>query len=109
LFEYVIGTLKTAFAHGRLTRDELDARAGQASAARTKPTWPRSWPASRAQSGMPATSRPRPPAPPAGRWPLARAAVKAGMCPIIAAVAVRAASTAVPGGARRRTTRQHRP
>ena len=33
--EYVIDTLKTAFVHGRLTRDGLDARAGQALAART--------------------------------------------------------------------------
>ena len=33
--EQVIGTLKDAFVHGRLTRDELDARAGQAPAART--------------------------------------------------------------------------
>jgi hypothetical protein len=33
--EQVIGTLKDAFVHGRLTRDELDARAGQALAART--------------------------------------------------------------------------
>jgi hypothetical protein len=31
----VIGTLKHAFVHGWLTRDELDARAGQALAART--------------------------------------------------------------------------
>ncbi len=33
--EQVIDTLKTAFVHGRLTRDELDARAGQALAGRT--------------------------------------------------------------------------
>ena len=33
--EYVIDTLKDAFVHGRLTRDELDARAGRALAART--------------------------------------------------------------------------
>ena len=33
--EQVIETLKTAFVHGRLTRDELDARAGQALTART--------------------------------------------------------------------------
>jgi DUF1707 SHOCT-like domain len=33
--EQVIGTLKTAFVQGRLTKDELDARAGQAFAART--------------------------------------------------------------------------
>jgi hypothetical protein len=33
--EQVIDTLKTAFVHGRLTRDELDARAGRALVART--------------------------------------------------------------------------
>jgi hypothetical protein len=39
--EQVIETLKDAFVAGRLTRDELDARAGQALAARPTPTWPR--------------------------------------------------------------------
>ena len=33
--EQVIEALKDAFAHGRLTKDELDARAGRALAART--------------------------------------------------------------------------
>ena len=33
--EQVIDTLKTAFVHGRLTRDELGARVGQTLAART--------------------------------------------------------------------------
>ena len=33
--EQVIGTLKTAFADGRLDKDELDARVGRALAART--------------------------------------------------------------------------
>jgi len=33
--EQAIDTLKTAFVHGQLTKDELDARAGQALAART--------------------------------------------------------------------------
>ncbi len=33
--EQVIETLKTAFVHGRLTKDELDTRAGQALSART--------------------------------------------------------------------------
>ena len=33
--EQVIDTLKDAFTQGRLTRDELDARTGQALAART--------------------------------------------------------------------------
>src|ERR671922_2512016 len=33
--EQVVGTLKTAFAQGRLTKDEFDARIGQALASRT--------------------------------------------------------------------------
>jgi hypothetical protein len=33
--ERVIGTLKAAFVQGRLTKDELDARIGQALASRT--------------------------------------------------------------------------
>ena len=33
--EQVVETLKTAFVHGRLTKDELDTRAGQALTART--------------------------------------------------------------------------
>src|SRR6266487_6903659 len=33
--EHVIDTLKTAFVQGRLTKDELDARVGQAFASRT--------------------------------------------------------------------------
>ena len=47
--EQVIETLKVAFVHGRLTKDELDARAGQALSAQTRadlrsdrsrPGWP---------------------------------------------------------------------
>ena len=77
--EQVIDTLKNAFVDGRLTRDELDARAGQAFAARTygdlaaltadippARLWPvrharppRLWPVRHA----------RPPRPAAGRWP----------------------------------------
>ena len=33
--EQVVGTLKTAFVQGRLTKDELDLRMGQALASRT--------------------------------------------------------------------------
>ena len=46
--EQVIEALKNAFVQGRLTRDELDTRAGRTLAARTRadprrpaPTWPR--------------------------------------------------------------------
>ena len=49
--EQLIESLKAAFVQGRLTKDELDARAGQAFAARTyadlprsPPTCPPGWP-----------------------------------------------------------------
>ncbi len=83
--EQVIGTLKDAFVHGRLTKDELDARTGQALTARTY-----------ADLAVltadippgPAVAGPgRPPAP-ARRRPLARAAVKSGICLFIAAAAI---------------------
>jgi hypothetical protein len=50
--EQVIEMLKNAFVHGRLTRDELDARAGRRLPRGLAPSWPRSPPTSRtAQSG----------------------------------------------------------
>jgi hypothetical protein len=65
--EQAIDTLKTAFVFGQLTKDELDARAGQALAARTHADL----------AALTADIPPRPPAarparPPgsaAGRWP----------------------------------------
>jgi hypothetical protein len=96
--EYVIGTLRAAFVHGRLTRDELDARAGQAFAARTYADL------AALLADIPGAIRddgdiPGPPAR-APRRQLARAAVKAGSCLIIAAAAVWVASSiAVPGDA----------
>jgi len=82
--EQVIDALKDAFVDGRLTRDELDARAGQALAARTCADL----------AALTADIPPRPPAarpvrPPAPvrRRPLARAAAKSGVCLIIAAAA----------------------
>ncbi len=83
--EQVIDTLKNAFVDGRLTRDELDARAGQAFAARTYgdlAALTADIPPGPAVAG-PA----RPPAP-ARRRPLARAAARSGICLIIAAVAI---------------------
>ena len=84
--EQAIGTLKTAFVHGQLTKDELDARAGRALAARTYADL----------AALTADIPPRPPAarparPPAPvrRRPLARAAAKSGACLIIAAAATR--------------------
>jgi len=83
--EQAIDTLKTAFVHGQLTKDEFDTRAGQALTARTYadlaaltadlPPRP------------PATRPARPPAP-ARRRPLARAAATSGACLIVAAAAM---------------------
>ena len=78
--EQAIETLKNAFVHGRLTRHELDARTGQALAARTYadlaaltadiPPVPAA-PAAAGPASLPA---------PARSWPLARAAAKSGGC-----------------------------
>ena len=94
--EQVIGTLQAAFAQGRLTRDELDARVGQALAARTYADL------AALLGDIPGAIRdvgdiPRPPAR-APRRPLARAAVKAGSCLIIAAAAVWVAAIVDPSG-----------
>ena len=72
--EQVIETLKTAFVDGRLTRDELDVRAGRALAARTYADL-----AALTADILPAPAKPaepppagqtrRPPRPAAGRWP----------------------------------------
>jgi hypothetical protein len=90
----VINTLKDAFVHGRLTKDELDTRAGQALAARTYadlaaliadiPPAPAAGPA-------------RPPAPARDR-PLARAAAKWGSFLIITAATIWAAFLSDPDG-----------
>ena len=90
----MIGTLKTAFVDGRLTKDELDARAAQAFGARTVADLAKltaDIPAGRAAAPL---ARP---AAPAHRRPLARAAVKAVICLIIAATAWWVASIADPG------------
>jgi hypothetical protein len=79
--EDVIETLKNAFVHGRLTKDELNRRVGQALATRT-------------YAGLAALTADIPPAPaaavptrppaPARRRPLASAAAKSGICLIVA-------------------------
>ena len=92
--EQVIDTLKTAFVHGRLTKDEFDARAGQALSARTRAEL-----AALTADIPPAPSAAgsaRPPAP-ARRRPLARAAVRSGICLAFAAAAVWAAFILDPG------------
>jgi len=82
--EWVLEALKDAFVDGRLTRDELDARAGRALAARTCAEL------ATLTSDIPAAAAgpARPPAPVRHR-PLARAAARSGGCLIIAVAAVR--------------------
>ena len=92
--------LKDAFVHGRLTRDELDARAGQALTARTyadlavltadlpAADLPASDTLAAAAPAAPAAAR---------RRPLARAAAGSGGCLIIAAAAIWAHPLLDPG------------
>ena len=93
--EQVIDALKDAFVHGRLTKDELDAWAGRALAART---WAEldavtaDIPPARAASG------PTRPLVPARRRPLARVAAGSGGCLALAAAAVWASLILDPGG-----------
>jgi hypothetical protein len=92
--EQVIEALKNAFVHGRLTKDELDTRAGQALAARTYADL-----AALTADIPPAPARaapPRPPAP-ARRRPLVRAAAGSGGCLVIALTAMQVAVRADPG------------
>jgi len=91
--EQAIDTLKAAFVHGHLTKDELEVRAGQALAARTYADLaaltadiPPRPPAAR-PTLLPAARPARPPAP-VRRRPLARAAAKSGSCLIIGAAAM---------------------
>ena len=99
--EQAIEVLKAAFVQGRLTKDELDLRVGQAFTARTcaeLAALTADIPPAPAASD--AVDPVRPPAP-ARRRPLARASVAAGICLLIAAAAIAAmwvASIADPGG-----------
>jgi Domain of unknown function (DUF1707) len=93
--ERVIEALKDAFVHGRLTKDELDTRAGRTLAARTYAELDAvtaDIPPARAASGP---ARPLVPAP---RRPLARAAAGSGGCLALAAAAVGASFILDPGG-----------
>ena len=94
--EQAIEALKDAFVLGRLTKDELDERAGQALAARTRAelaVLTADIPSARA------ASRPTRPLVPARRRPLARAAVGSGACLALAAAAMGASFILDPGGA----------
>jgi len=90
--EQVIETLKDAFVHGRLTKDELDARAGRALTARTCADL------AALTADIPAAAGLARPPSPARRRPLARAAVGSGGCLVIAAAAVRVITIFDPNG-----------
>jgi len=101
--EQVIEALKNAFVHGRLTKDELDTRAGQALTVRTCAELaaliadiPPALSAPSAPSAPAAVGPARPPAP-ARRRPLARAVAGSGGCLVITAVAVWVVGLADPG------------
>jgi hypothetical protein len=83
--EQVIEALKAAFVHGRLTKAELDTRAGQALSARTYADL------AALTADIPAASSGPPAAAPARRRPLARAAAWSGGCLVIAAAATKIA------------------
>ena len=100
--EQVIEALKDAFVHGQLNRDELDARAGQALAARTYaelaavtadiPPAP-----APAASDLAASGPTRPQLPARGR-PLTRVAARSGSWLALAAAAVWVSFILDPGG-----------
>jgi len=93
--EQSVEVLKTAFVQGRLTKDELDARVGQALASRTLAelaVLTADIPPARAVSG------PSRPLVPARRRPLARVAVGSGGCLALAAAAMWASFILDPGG-----------
>ena len=96
--EQVIEALKTAFVDGRLTRDELDTRAGQALAARTYADLAALTADIPPAPGARAAAGPARPPAPARRRPLARAASKSGICLIITVTAVWAVFILAPGG-----------
>jgi hypothetical protein len=89
--EQVIEALKDAFVQGRLTRDELAARAARALAARTFAEL------ATLTADIPAAAGPTWLLTRARRRPLARKAVGSGSCLIIAAVAARVAGLVDPG------------
>jgi hypothetical protein len=90
--EQAIETLKAAFVLGRLTREELAARAGQALAARTYAdlaALTADIPPEPLEPAKPAAAGPARPPVPTRRRPLGRAAAQSGICLIIAAAAIR--------------------
>jgi hypothetical protein len=98
--EQAIEALKDAFVYGRLTRDELDTRAGQALTARTcaeLAALTADIPA--AGPSRPAAARLACPPAPIRRWPLARATAASGGCLVLAfALVLFAANVLDPHG-----------
>ena len=95
--EQVIEALKAAFVDGRLTKAELDTRAGQALSARTcadLAALTADIPATPSASPAAAPARP---SPPARRRPLVRAAAGSGGCLVIAAAAMKIHAQLDPG------------
>jgi len=93
--EQVIEVLKDAFVHGRLTKDELEARAGRALAARTCAEL------APLTADIPAArpaSRPTRPLVPARHRPMAKVVARSGGCLALAAAAVWASFILDPGG-----------
>jgi hypothetical protein len=92
--EQTIDVLKTAFVHGQLTKDELDARAGQALAARTYADL-----AALTADIPPRPSVARAPRAPASvrRRPLARAAATSSACLVVAVAAAWAFLLSIAG------------
>ena len=90
--EQAIETLKDAFVHGRLTKEELDTRAGQALVALTCADL-----AALTADITPGPLTAKPARPPARRRPLARAAAGSGVCLAVAATALWLAALADPG------------
>jgi Domain of unknown function (DUF1707) len=90
--EQVIETLKDAFVHGRLTRDELGTRTGQALTARSYADL------AALTADLPPGPAPALPARPparAGRRPLAKAAAQSGGCLVVAFASVWVGGTVV--------------
>ena len=93
--EQVIEVLKDAFVVGQLTKEELDARAGRALAART---WAELAALTADIASARAASGPTRPLVPSRRRPLARAVARSGGCLALAAAAVWASFILDPGG-----------
>jgi Domain of unknown function (DUF1707) len=105
--EQALETLKTAFVHGRLARDELDARVGRALTARFRADLAAltadippdaavpAAPATPARSAPPAVTRPAT-QPTEIRRPLVKAAAWSGLCLVIAATSISAAEHLAP-------------